>query len=46
VVVEFLDFLRYIKKSWLTLIMVVLLLIGALVLLGGTAAALFIYTLF
>ena len=42
---EFLYFLRYNKKWWLTPIIVVLLLIGVLVMLGGTAAAPFIYTM-
>ena len=44
-VAEFLYFLRYNKKWWLTPIIVVLLLIGVLVMLSGTAAAPFIYTL-
>lgn len=43
---EFYDFLRENKKWWLTPIIVSVLLLGALVLLGGTAAAPFIYTLF
>jgi hypothetical protein len=43
---EFRDFLRYNKKWWLTPIVIVLLLIGAVLILGGTAAAPFIYTLF
>jgi len=43
---EFLDFLFYNKKWWLTPIVLVLLLVGVLVLLSGTAAAPFIYTLF
>ena len=43
---EFWDFLKDSKKWWLTPIIVCLLLFGALVLLGGTAAAPFIYTLF
>jgi len=43
---EFWDFLRYNKKWWLTPIVLVLLLVGVLVLLSGTAAAPFIYTLF
>jgi hypothetical protein len=43
---EFFDFLRHNKKWWLTPIILVLVLVGALVLLGGTAAAPFIYTLF
>lgn len=43
---EFWDFLRHNKKWWLTPIVLVLLLLGVLVLLSGTAAAPFIYTLF
>jgi hypothetical protein len=43
---EFLHFLATNKKWWLTPIIVALLLIGVLVLLGSTAAAPFIYTLF
>lgn len=43
---EFVDFLRDNKKWWLAPIIVSVLLLGALVLLGGTAAAPFIYTLF
>lgn len=43
---EFFDFLRDNKKWWLAPIIVSVLLLGALVLLGGTAAAPFIYTLF
>jgi hypothetical protein len=43
---EFVDFLRYNKKWWLTPILLVLLLVGTLIALGGTAAAPFIYTLF
>jgi len=39
-------FLRQNKKWWLIPIIVALLLVGALVVLGGTAAAPFIYTLF
>ena len=47
-VVEFWDFLKHNKKWWLLPILLVLLLLGfgALILLGGTAAAPFIYTLF
>jgi len=40
------DALRHSKKWWLAPIVVVLLLIGALVILSGTAVAPFIYTLF
>ena len=43
---EFATFLRYNKKWWLTPIILVLLLAGGLMVLGGTAAAPFIYTLF
>jgi hypothetical protein len=43
---EFWDFLRHNKKYWLLPILVVLLLVGLLVFLSGTAAAPFIYTLF
>lgn len=46
VVGEFIDFLKTSKKWWLTPIILVLLLVGAIVLLSGTAAAPFIYTLF
>jgi len=43
---EFLHFLSTSKKWWLLPILVVLLMFGLLVLLSGTAAAPFIYTLF
>jgi hypothetical protein len=43
---ELFDFLRHNKKWWLTPIVVMLVLLGVLVLLGGTTAAPFIYTLF
>lgn len=43
---EFWQFLSHSKKWWLLPIVVVLLLFGVLVLLSGTAAAPFIYTLF
>ena len=43
---EFVEFLGENKKWWLAPIVVSVLLLGALVLLGGTAAAPFIYTLF
>ena len=39
-------FLRENKKWWLTPMIAVLLLLGALIFLGGTAVAPFIYTLF
>ncbi len=45
-VAEFSEYLRQNKKWWLTPIVVVLLLVGVLVMLCGTAAAPFIYTLF
>ena len=45
-VVEFWDFLKENKKWWLLPILVVFALVGMLVVLGGTAAAPFIYTLF
>ncbi len=40
---ELVDFLRHNKKWWLAPIIIMLLVIGALVILGGTAAAPFIY---
>ena len=43
---ELYDFLRNNKKWWLTPIIVVLMLVGLLVILGGTALAPFIYTLY
>ena len=43
---ELWDFLKQNRKWWLLPLMVALLLFGALVILGGTAAAPFIYTLF
>ncbi|HJN46678.1 MAG: DUF5989 family protein [Vicinamibacterales bacterium] len=43
---ELWEFLRHNKKWWLTPIVLVLLLIGALIMLAGTAAAPFIYPLF
>jgi hypothetical protein len=43
---EFLYFLAHNKKWWLVPIILVLLLVGILVVLGGTGAAPFIYTLF
>ena len=42
---EFVDFLLHNKKWWLTPIIVVLLLVGTLIVLGGSYAP-FIYTLF
>ena len=46
IVREFWDFLRFNKKWWLTPIVVVLLMLGTLIFLGGTAAMPFIYPLF
>jgi hypothetical protein len=43
---EFWLFLRDNKKWWLTPLLLILLVFGALVILGGTAVAPFIYTLF
>jgi hypothetical protein len=43
---EFVAFLRDNKKWWLAPILIVTLGLGALILLGGSAAAPFIYTLF
>lgn len=43
---EFVGFILHSKKLWLVPLIVVLLLMSVLVLLGGTAAAPFIYTLF
>ncbi len=46
IVQEFWDLLRHNKKWWLLPIVGVLLVMGLLVVLGGSAAAPFIYTLF
>jgi hypothetical protein len=46
IVSEFWQFLAHNKKWWLLPILVVFLLFGVLMLLGGTAAAPFIYSLF
>ncbi len=43
---ELFDFLKHNKKWWLTPIILVLLLFGLLILLSGSAAAPFIYTIF
>lgn len=43
---ELIEFARDNKKWWLTPIIVVLLIVGLLIVLGGTALAPFIYTLF
>jgi len=46
IVREFGDFLLHNKKWWLTPIILVLLLFGLLIVLAGSSAAPFIYTLF
>lgn len=46
IVKEFVDLLRHNKKWWLAPVIVALLILGVLVVLGSTAAAPFIYTLF
>ncbi len=43
---EILGFLKHTRKWWLLPVLLAFLLLGALVLLGGTGAAPFIYTLF
>jgi len=43
---EFIGFLKANKKWWLAPIIISILLLGLLVVLGGTAGAPFIYTLF
>ncbi|MBG87099.1 MAG: hypothetical protein CMO80_09395 [Verrucomicrobiales bacterium] len=43
---EFIDFLSENKKFWMIPLLVALFGLGALILLGGTSAAPFIYTLF
>ncbi|MES2662553.1 MAG: DUF5989 family protein [Pseudomonadota bacterium] len=43
---EYLDYLKASKKWWLAPIMVIVGLLSILVILGGTSAAPFIYTLF
>lgn len=43
---EFISFLKENKKWWLAPIIIVLLLFGILIILAGTGAAPFIYTLF
>jgi hypothetical protein len=45
-IAEFWHFLRYNKKWWMLPILIVLLFMGGLLLLSGTAVAPFIYTLF
>ncbi len=46
IVQEFIAFLRENKKFWLIPLLLALLAIGGFLILGGTAAAPFIYTLF
>lgn len=46
IVKEFIDFLRFNAKWWLTPIILVLLLFAVLIAVTGTGAAPFIYTLF
>lgn len=46
IVAEFWEFLCENKKFWLIPILIVLLLLGVLIVLGGTSASPFIYTLF
>jgi hypothetical protein len=43
---ELWDFMAHNKKWWLTPIVLMLLLLGVLIIVGGTGAAPFIYTLF
>jgi len=43
---EFIDFLKHNKKWWLTPILIVIALVGALAALGGSGAAPFIYPMF
>ena len=45
-IAEFVDFLLYNKKWWLTPIILVLLILGVIIFLSGTVAAPFIYPLF
>lgn len=46
IIKEFMDFLKVRKKLWLTPIIVVLVVLGALILFTSTSVAPFIYTLF
>jgi hypothetical protein len=46
ILTEFLAFLRYNKKWWMLPILFILLIMGLLILLGGTALAPFLYPLF
>jgi hypothetical protein len=46
IIKEFFLFLKHNKKFWMIPILITLLALGVLILLGGTAVAPFIYTLF
>ena len=46
IIKEFFDFLKVRKKLWLTPIVVVLVVLGALIMFTSTSVAPFIYTLF
>jgi hypothetical protein len=46
IVREFIDFARAHKKLWLVPLFLILLLVGFLIILGGSSAAPFIYRLF
>lgn len=46
VVAEFFDFVAHNKKWWLTPILLLLIVLGVLVVLGGSGVAPFIYSLF
>ncbi|MBN2376418.1 MAG: hypothetical protein JXD22_08455 [Sedimentisphaerales bacterium] len=46
IISEFWEFLKHNKKWWLLPIIITLLLLGLIILLGGTALAPFIYPLF
>ena len=46
IIIEFWRFLRQNKKWWMFPILFVILILGLLIILGGTGAAPFIYTLF
>ena len=46
IVREFLGFIKYYKKWWLLPVLFIFLILGLLVVAGGTGAAPFIYTLF
>ena len=46
IIKEFMDFLKVRKKLWLTPIVVVLVVLGALIIFTSTSVAPFIYTLF